>query len=610
MKSSLDMGLLALEEGRYQQAIAILEATTKVAPDDPEVWLALARAYRGAGDIPKAIAAYQLILSMRPPEDLVAIVDPELEAIEHGAKEAIAEAMRPVCASCGAMLPASRASRPWCLCGWNTRTPPVMGRQLFLTDVFAYAQHRGVAIAFKRREDVFIAAKNQLRLQGLGNRTYPVDPRLALGSRERMAVVLQDELRPVQADAGPDGLFRERGLNQLQGGQFFSWRKFVARVSELDGTDVSMRTPDTSIANVLAAAGILTPAQVQEARKQRRPDETIGQALVRMGLVSVEGLVAGVVGEFRLGPQPVRPFAERLGGRLIAEGLLEARQLKQALFLQSQFKRPLGDLLIEARLAGPGDVQDVIERQLPHPAVLPQADSLGELLVASKLLSRTQLNHIEAESQRLGLAELEDFVRQRHLAPEDQVDRFVAWRLRKQELSHLGRERLGEILIAQRAITSETLGQALMQQVDDPRPLGQLLAEAGRITPEQLVAALDEQDRRRNRLAWQLEEESLIGTRPLDGGSSGPVAFARATTRALSRVLVGDDAPPPPPGRPRREEGPRRGRRKKRKRRATPWRLVAFAAVASFLVATAAGIWAGRTASQHPGAPATHSRNR
>jgi tetratricopeptide (TPR) repeat protein len=146
MKSSLDMGLQALEDGRYPQAVAILEATTKVTPEDPDVWLALARAYRGVGDVPKAIAAYRLILSMLPPEELVQIVEPELEALEHKSKEAIEEAMRPVCASCGAMLPASRAARPWCLCGWNTRTPPVIGRQVFLADICAYAAQRSVSV--------------------------------------------------------------------------------------------------------------------------------------------------------------------------------------------------------------------------------------------------------------------------------------------------------------------------------------------------------------------------------------------------------------------------------------------------------------------------------
>ncbi len=603
MKSSLDLGVRALQEGRFQQAIAILEATTQVAPNDSGVWLALARAYKGAGEVPKALAAYQLVLATQPAEDIVAIAEQELAAIEHQSKATITEAMRPVCGSCGAMLPASRAARPWCLCGWNTRTPPVIGRQIFLADIFAYSAHRGVVVAFKRREDVFLVVKNQLRLQGLGNKSYLVDPRLALGIRERMAVILQDELRPVQADAGPDGLFRERGTNQTQGpGQFFGWRRFVARLSEVEGNDVSMRTPDTSFANVLAAAGILTTAQAFDVRKQRRQEESVGQAIIRLGLLTAEALIEGAVGKARIGPQPVRPFAERLGGRLLAEGLLEPRQLKQALFLQSQFRRPLGDLLIEARLAGPGDVQDVIERMVPHPPHLPEADSLGELLVASKLLSRTQLFNLEGEIQRLGVSDLEEFLRQRHLVPEDQVDRVVSWRIRKQDLSHLGHDRVGEILIAQKAITSEALGQALMQQVDEARPLGLLLLESGRITPEQLVGALEEQDRRRNRLAWKEEEDGIVGTRPLEGSGSGAVLFARATTRALSRVLVGDDTPPPPPGRPRREGGGRRRKRKKRRTGVTPWRLVAFAALAAFFVATAAGLIAGRTA-RPAGAP-------
>ena len=605
MKSSLDMGVRACQEGRFGQAVAILEATTQLSPNDPTVWLNLARAYKGAGETLKAIAAYQFVLSTNPPEEILAQAEQEMAEVDHRSKGAIAEAMRPVCEACGAMLPAARSARPWCLCGWNTRTPPVIGRQMFLADLFAYSAGRSVVVAFKRREDVYLVAKNQLRLQGIGTKSYPVDPRLAMGVRERMAIVLQDELRPVLPDAGSDALFRVRPLGQSHGqGKFLSWRQMVANLSEVEGQDISMRTPDTSLAAVMVAAGHLAPDKAEDARKQRQPNESVSQALLRLQLATLESIVAGAIGEGRLGPMPVRPISERLGELLIAQGLLERRQLKQALFLQSQFKRPLAELLIDARLTGPGDVQAMLEQQSPPPDALPRADSLGELLVASKLMSRTQLVNVEAEISRLGLADLEEFLRMRHLVPADQIDRLLSWRARKQELCYQGYERIGDILISQRTITSEALGQALMAQVDDPRPLGLLLASSGSITPEQLVAALEEQDRRRNRLAWREEEDVLHGTRPFEAGSK-PAAFARATTRALTRVLVGDDTPTPPPGR-RQSENPtatgKRKRRKKRKRSSiTPWRLAAAAAIGFFILAMSAGHLAGRGGHKPPG---------
>ncbi|MBM3274758.1 MAG: hypothetical protein FJZ00_06375, partial [Candidatus Sericytochromatia bacterium] len=453
----------------------------------------------------------------------------------------------------------------------------------------------------KRREDVYLVAKQQFRLQGIGTKTYPVDPRLALGIRERMAVVLQDELRPIQTEGG-DALFRVRPVTQNHGaGKFYSWRKMVALVSELEGVDVSMRTPDTSVAAVMAAAGTLGGEELEKLRRERRPEESIGQALLRLGLAGAEAILAGMIGDGRLRPQPVRAMGDRLGERLIADGLLERRQLKQALFLQSQFKRPLGDLLIEARLVGPGDVARTLAEQVPPPDTLPAADGLGELLVASKLLSRTQLLHLESEMVRTGDADLGAFARQRHVVPGDQIDRAVAWRLYKMALAHQGRDRLGEVLISQRAITSEALGQALMAQVDDPRALGVLLIESGRVTPEQVIAALEEQDRRRNRQAWKEEEGATVGTRPLDQGAAGPAAFARATTRALTRVLVGDDTPVLPVELARPEPAPgKRKRRRKKKRRITPWRLVAFAVVAGFLLAIGTGLVAAKA--RHPAA--------
>lgn len=581
MKSSLDMGIRACQEGRFTQAVAILEATTQTSPGDPNVWLALARAYSGGGLPAKAIAAYQFVLNTRPPDDVAEAAHRELGMLDHSSKSAIEDAMRPVCGACGAVLPAARAARPWCLCGWNTRTPPVIGRQAFLVDFMAYAAHRGVSVAFKRREDVFIVARNEVLLQGMGAKTYPVNPRLALGVRNRMAILTQDELRPVSADGGPDALFRVRGLGDRQGGRFLSWRRMVAHLSEIEGVDVSMRHPDSSLSAVLVSSGRIPPGAPLDIRKGKTPEESVGQALVRLGYVTLPELIEGVLG--KIGPLPIRPHGERIGELLVAMGVLERRQVKQALFLQSQIKRPLGELIVEARLAQIGDIEDALARQSPTPDVLPPADDFGEMLVAAKLLSRTQLQALAGEQARAGEVDMGEYLRNRHVVPLDQLERAASWRRRKQELIRRGAVRIGEVLITQRAITSEALGQTLMAQIDDPRPLGELLVAASRITPEQLVSALEDQERRRNRLAW--EEDDTKGTAALVSPASGLIAAARATTRALTRVLVGDEADAKPV--PVKKKG-RKWRRK------TPWRLAAGSVVAAFLLAIGAGLVAGR----------------
>ncbi|MBI6546623.1 MAG: tetratricopeptide repeat protein, partial [Cyanobacteria bacterium NC_groundwater_1444_Ag_S-0.65um_54_12] len=411
MKSSLELGIQAYKEGRYSQAIAILEAATQANPTEPYVWLSLARAYREAGQQAKAIASYRLALAQSPADSVLAEATAELAALNHASKVVIEEAMRPACGECGASLPTSRAVRPWCLCGWNTKTPPVVGRQIFLHDIVAYSAQRAVQVSFKRWEDIYHVAKSELRVQSLSVRTYPVDPRLALALRDRMAVLLQDELQPLQPEGGDGFLFRVRPLNQEQGGRYYNWRQFLAHLAEIHNEDVSLRQVDTSLGMVLLASGLLSAEALNAVRQQRQANESIGQALLRMRYLDLPTLIAGAIGAARAGPLPSRPFHDRLGERLIEQGLLDRKQLKQALFLQTQLKLPLGEVLIQAKLAK----QDVVAQALAHqPAPssgMPYADDLGELLVTAKLLSRTRLVAVRAEQERLGEYDLANFLR-------------------------------------------------------------------------------------------------------------------------------------------------------------------------------------------------------
>ena len=566
MKSSLYVGLQALNDGRYDQAVAVLEAVTKVAPQDPKVWMALGRAYAGAGDSAKALAAFHLVIALDPAEEDIEAAQRALARIQDQSKAVIDEALRVPCGGCGALIPTSRSGRPWCICGWNARTPPLIGRQVYLHDVFDYAAHRGVSVTFRRWEDVFVVAKGQFSLQGLGVKAYPVDPRLVLPARDRMPILMQHELKPISAEAGAQGLFRVRPLGDPSGGRYFTWPQMVAHLSEREEIDVSHRSVDPSIESVLVALGHLVPEDLEKARQYKTASESAVAAAVRFGYVSLEELLDAVIGPGRLAGRTVRSFEDRLGERLVARGTLDRQQLRHALFLQAQVQRPLGDLLVEAKFIGPKLLESALKQQPAAPRELPPADDMGEWLAVRNVMTWTQLQAIKAALAQSGGSDLAALLRARREVQESEIDLAVAWRARKLARSDDGTTRLGAVLLSQRAITPEALGEALMAQVETHQPLGQILVSRGAIAPEMLVDALEEQIRRRDRLA----AEDL----GLDLGGRAPTRTLGAPTTSLAMPAA------MPPERP--------SRRKRRRRTASRRRAAVLAGIAAVLIAVTA----------------------
>ncbi|MBU6428768.1 MAG: hypothetical protein KGR26_07160, partial [Cyanobacteria bacterium REEB65] len=487
----------------------------------------------------------------------------ELLLLQDRHKAAIDQAMRIPCGDCGAMLPPSRAGRPWCLCGWNARTPPVPGRRVFLHDVFAYAANRGVSVVFRQRGDDFVAAKGKLSVQGLGGKVRPVEPRLALPLQERLPVIVSDELQPLSRDAGPENLFRIRPLGDPYGGRLLTWRQLVAHVSERDGHDVSRRDADASLGAILMAYGRMETESYQRILEAKVRTETIGQAILRSGALTMQELLEGVLGRELLGPQPVRSLPNRLGARLVAAGHLTRQHLRHALFLQSQIDRLLGELLLEAKFVDPRALEAALRQQPPPSRELPLMDDLGEVLVAHRQLSRSQLLASRDELARMGSGSLADWIRDRRIAPQAEVERIVRWREQKLGLIANRVLRLGTLLVSQRVVVPEAIGQALMLQVDQQLPLGELLVETGALTPEQLANALEEQTRRRNRQAW---EGLDLGpsARPARSAPTRLAPLERAKTRALTRSLsemaVATSAPRPASAGSTRRRRPRRRR--------------------------------------------------
>jgi hypothetical protein len=551
------MGVRAFKEGRIPEAIVFLEYAAKFHPDNHRVWLMLARAYQKDGQPKKAAEAFTFVISNASDPELAGVARQGLGSLDESAQtDASAppgETLAPMeCPECGSSVPAARRASPWCMCGWGQKNQPLLtAKRLYLQDIVAYCRRRGVRVSMMHRGDLVTVGASDVRIQGMGTRTYPVNPRLIFPVKDSLMLVNQDDLDKVMSKVSDDALFRERAANDdLTMGKLFNWRQFVARLSETRGYDVTIRQPDLSIAGVLAANGVLDAELVADTLQERNTDrESVGQTLLRLGLCNFEQMVSGALGDARLIRPGARPYPERLGGILLASGAISPHQLKQALFLQTQIKRPLGEVLEQMQACTSTQIQQALRSQRALHIDLPEADMLGEVLIARKKITRTDMLIALADEQSRMRVPLGEVLINLNQITHADLQSALGWQSRKRKAVQAGQARLGEILIDQRSLTPEGLGQALMLQVDDPRPLGQLLIDMGTCTPEQIIAGLEEQISRRNRIALTEGGEDPAAprvtqpgtaklTKPKDGGRASTKPLSKAATKPL---VLNDD---------------------------------------------------------------------
>ena len=76
------MGLDALSQSRPEQAISYFEKIIPFAPKWPDLYLDMARAFRLAGDAPRARQAYQRVIELAPTSDLANTAATELSLLK------------------------------------------------------------------------------------------------------------------------------------------------------------------------------------------------------------------------------------------------------------------------------------------------------------------------------------------------------------------------------------------------------------------------------------------------------------------------------------------------------------------------------------------------
>lgn len=540
----------ALKEGRIAEAIVFLEFATKFNPENHKVWLMLARAYHKDGQANKAVETYRYVLENAQDTQLTTYAKDGLSAIgDRQAKAVLATVATLSCPECGNDIPDSRQDRPWCTCGWGQKvTSQQVANRVYLNDIMAYCRRRSAKVSIVFHGDVIVVSATEVRIQGIGTRTYPVNARLLFPNFNGLLMVEQKDLGKVLAKVDEQALFRERGAgDDMTIGKLYGWQPFVTRLSELRGYDVATQDPDFTLAGIMAAYNALDNELIKDARELREGSETLGQTILRLGISNFEAMISAVVGDFRLVKPAARPFHERLGSLLVARGAVTPQQLQEALRLQASSKRQLGEILVShLQACSIGDVQAALKLQKAFGITLPEADMLGEQLVSRQKVTRTEMLQALADEQSKQRVPLGEVLINMGLLQNDDLQSVLAWQSQKKKLVQTGAWRLGEVLLAQNLLSGPLLGEALKQQVVDQRPLGQILVSMGVCTPEQILSALEAQIEKLNALAHS-SDDTTSGMAAMASSSTSPRRAAPTTSlKAGTRSPTGGQRRPPP----------------------------------------------------------------
>ncbi|HBN10285.1 MAG TPA: hypothetical protein DD435_17150 [Cyanobacteria bacterium UBA8530] len=427
-RNNLEKAKKAYREGRYGEAVSQLEALLQEDPTEGNLWLMLARAYERNGQEADAERAYRLI------------IESGIEPLSEHARQGLAKLAGP-----STFLPL-RALQSFCL-------------------------KRPAALFFRIGKDLYWLDGNRVRVEYAQGKGWAFNPRLCLPLHEGLPVVPKEALVPLENDR----FFR---LVEATGNRTLSFEETQKMLQWNEPFEADL-------SSFLLESGFLPKETLLQAAKQRREEETLGTTLLRLDLETLERMIEAVIGRGRLPHGIARPFSERIG--FLAAGQKQSI-LKQALSRQAHEAQPLGVLLERFGLS-PASVKEALARQKPVRPTLPEADSLGEILVCWGIVDRTALASLRAA----GGAPLEAALLSGKHCPPEVIERAKRYaRDLSRELTG-GKRRLGTILIARGTLTGEQLEKALAWQVDQPYPLGELLVQHRLCSPEEVIAALKEQ---------------------------------------------------------------------------------------------------------------------
>jgi tetratricopeptide (TPR) repeat protein len=370
--------------------------------------------------------------------------------------------------------------------------------RLYLSDFQRYAATEAAVITFKFGKELYHVDQNQLTLSYLAADSAPVDPLLAFRDLHGFPYFEKGDLKEMPGGvAGGDPPFfrverQKGGVAQLQ---LYSWASMVAELSRVVGRDASER-PDTTLRGLLVYRGGVPPEYLEVASRSQEDDETFGQALIRLDFAQPRDLLFAALGGSRLF-NPTCHMSNAIGRKLLDQGAITRADLTAALKDQVKSGKSLAAILHKQGACTGESIAKAFEAVKGETIFLPPTDKMGEMLVRSGKVSRTELMSgvfkVQGTDQTIA-----EFLVEEDLCSEAEIAKAEAWHDAKMRLRTTGKVRIGQILLEDGAVTIANLEKALLIQIERPDPLGEILIAEGLASPEAVIEALLEQETRLN----------------------------------------------------------------------------------------------------------------
>lgn len=488
MTSSLELGIKAFKERRFEESVALFEELTKVHPDQPKLRFMLGQSYQALDRLAEAQAAFHQAAQAK---------DPQLSALASKALAALSERLQAVaevpqepqlperyCPQCGELIPHDRGETPWCVCGWGKRR---QGNRLYLAHLLTLCKTNRCAVELKLHGDLYAIAQD-VRIKHMSSHATIIDPRVVFRVDRGVPYIAKEDLDHILPKVDDQAHFRiKKGEAEIGVGKLLGWDEFLLYMRDRGG-DPS-QPPDGSLRSVLITYGNI-PENTILAAEQDQDGRNLGTSLLESGACSLQELLTGALGSSFV-QTPGHHHSNQLGRILLDAGALSDHDLKRALVTQLKTKRSLQSL-VKALVPPPALRQAQVQMER-LPVQAPDRDRIGEILYQMGALSRTDLVHAlqERSKQKKLFGKL---LLERGMVTAESLFEALKRQELKQAARFKGEVRIGHILIANGFCSPKAVATALVKQIHQPRPLGDLLIRDGMLTPEQLITALVEQE--------------------------------------------------------------------------------------------------------------------
>ena len=496
MNPLVDKGVKAFQANRYAEAIAFYEQALAADVTDPRLHVLLASAYHHNGQLELARTQYEIALASTDAEPILRAAQAGLAKVAQGTlpqrqpsspTDPLRLPSRPrdglmVCPLCGEAL-----VKEACVCGFMLTD----ARRIGLDRVQAYCDKAEVVMFVRLGLDTYLIDHDRICYRTANEQLAAIDPRMVFRALHGIPMVNQDELQPIAPFQSPWVAYPRPGKPGEP--RPYSWEAFLTAVSETLGIDLPAPLPPFEARRLFATYRLLAPGELSRIHDDAgRWGLSFCQGLMRATQMPVETLLQNMQGEgghFR----PKHQMANSLGWDLMADGLLERDELREAITRQVEYPKPLIQLILASTPLSPEEVEPVAESSRLRKPSRPVRDRLGEVLIRQGVLSRAHLQDALEQLARQPGTPLGEILRIKGV-PERAIEEALHRQQIKDQLRYGGQARLGEILVKRGAISRQQLLDALLAQIDQPLPLGEMLIRLGMASPEQVYLALEQQE--------------------------------------------------------------------------------------------------------------------